>query len=68
MGASEGAVRPEMHEAGVVTSEAVGKGDESPGGGCEGREDQGEGPSGLSAVDKGKGKGEEVVEETLKEE
>ena len=34
----------------------------------EGTEDQGEEPSGLSAMDKGKGKEKEVVEETLQEE
>jgi len=39
VGASEGAVRPEMHEAGVATSEAAGEGDESPGGSHEGSKD-----------------------------
>jgi len=57
-----------MHKAGVVTSEAAGEGDESPGGSREGSEDQGEGPSSSSAVDKGKGKGKEVVQENLQEE
>ena len=31
-------------------------------GGCKGTEDRGEGPSGLSAADKGKGKEKEVQE------
>ena len=37
-------------------------------GGCEGTKDQGEGPSGLTLVDKGKGKERRVKEETLQEE
>ena len=38
-------------------------------GGCEGTEDRGEGPSGLTAVDKKKGKEKGAMEEeTLQEE
>ena len=36
-GASEGAMRPETQEAGVVTSKVAGEGDESPGGGHKAR-------------------------------
>ena len=48
--------------------EDQGGGEKSPRGGCEGSEEQGEGPSGLSAADKGKGKETEMVGETLQEE
>ena len=65
-GASEGAARPEMQEVGVVTRKAAVEGEGSPGGGCEGSEDWGEGPSGLGTADKGKGK--EVADENLQEE
>ena len=34
-----------------------------PGSGCEGAEEQGKGPSSLTAMDKGKGKEKEVMEE-----
>ena len=59
----EGEVRPKMQEAGVATSEAVGEGDKSPGGSHKGSKDRDEGPSGLSATDKGKGKEKETVGE-----
>ena len=53
-----------MWEAHVGTSEGVrevvAKATE---GGCKGTKDQGKGPSGLSATDKGKGKEKEVMEE-----
>jgi len=57
-----------MREAGVATSEVLNESGEVPGSGRKGTKDQGEGPSGLSATDKGKGKEKEVVEETLQEE
>ena len=52
-----------------MTSEVPNKSGEVPGSGREGTEDQGEGPSSLSATDKGNGKEKEIVEEeTLQEE
>ena len=68
--ASWGVERWELREAGVGTSEMpngeTGKGQE---GGCKGTKDLGEGPSGLSLADKGKGKQKEIMEEeTLQEE
>ena len=48
--------------------EDQGGGEKLPRGGHEGSEEQGDGPSGLSAADKGKGKETEVVGETLQEE
>ena len=53
--------RQETQEAGVETSKVLE-------GNREDTEDQGEGPSGLSAVDKGKGKEVQEEEETLQEE
>ena len=49
-------------------SKVLGEGSRVAGGACEGSEDRGEGSSGLSAMDKGKGKEREIEgEETLQE-
>ena len=67
---SEGAARQETQEASMGTNKIVDKeAVEVPEGDCKGAEDEGEGPSGLSAADKGKGKEKETGEEgTLQEE
>ena len=65
-GVATGEVPNEVPEGECESAEGRGKGDKSPRGSRKGSEDQGEGPSGLSATDKGKGK--EIVEETLQEE
>jgi hypothetical protein len=66
---SEGAARRGEQGAGAMTSEVPGEGNGEAGETREDSEDRGEGPSGLSAADKGKGKEKEVVEDqTLQEE
>ena len=71
-GEQEGTIVPERwetQEARVGTSKVPGGGSGVAGGAHKGSEDQGEGSSGLSAVDKGKGKEKEIEgEETLQEE
>ena len=62
---SEGVTRQEKQEAGMGTSEEV---VEATVGGYEGTKDQGEGLSGLTTADKGKGKEVQEEEETLQEE
>ena len=59
--------RQERWEAGVATSKVLSEEGGVPEDGREGAEDQGEGPSRLTTVDKGKGK-EVQDEETLQEE